>query len=264
MCSVSFIPKARGFYLAMNRDEKRKRFVALAPAIVELNGRHAVFPREPTGGTWISANDAGICLALINWHRIGRRPKNAALSRGLVVRELADKSATDEIATAIIDLPLRKLPPFRLIAISPAEMRVTEWRWNLKRLAMHSHQWQRQHWFSSGFDERRAERERAKICAASGVIRLGQSSLRSRVGGVGGYGGQHAAGSSLMWLRRLHRSHGPKRGPFSICMHRSDAATVSYTEIAVSKQRVTMRYKSGPPCSNGAKVTRTISLTREL
>ena len=33
----------------------------------------------------------------------------------------------------------------------------------------------------------------------------------------------------LNWLRRLHRSHLPERGPFSICMHRSDAATVSYT-----------------------------------
>jgi hypothetical protein len=36
-------------------------------------------------------------------------------------------------------------------------------------------------------------------------------------------GRQHSA-DSLDWLRRLHRSHSPQAGPFSTCMHRSDAA----------------------------------------
>ena len=76
----------------MNRDEKRDRSAALAPAIVETESHRAVFPREPTGGTWISVNDVGVCLALINWHRIERKPKNDTLSRGLVVEELAGQS----------------------------------------------------------------------------------------------------------------------------------------------------------------------------
>src|SRR5436309_7551102 len=128
MCTVSFLPNRHGFYLAMNRDEKRDRFVALAPAIVDLEGHRAVFPCEPTGGTWISANDAGVCLALINWHRIEHKPKNDTLSRGLVVKELAGKSTANEIATAVKKLPIRKLRPFRLIAIVPWERRVIEWR----------------------------------------------------------------------------------------------------------------------------------------
>src|SRR5438034_218983 len=101
MCTVSFLPNRHGFYLAMNRDEKRERFAALAPAIVDLEGHRAVFPTEPNGGTWISANDAGVCLALINWHRIERRPKNDTISRGLVVRELAEKASADKIAAAL-------------------------------------------------------------------------------------------------------------------------------------------------------------------
>ncbi len=146
----------------MNRDEKLDRFAALPPDVVELERHYAIFPREPTGGTWISANDAGVCLALINWHRIAepasgrqlfpkkrnrpdaiearsswatrpveptgcpaglervdRKPKNDTLSRGLVVKELAAKSTADEIATAVKKLPVRKLRPFRLIAIVP-------------------------------------------------------------------------------------------------------------------------------------------------
>ena len=243
MCTVSFLPNTQGFYLAMNRDEKLDRFAALAPRIVDVGIRRAIFPREPTGGTWISANDAGVCLALINWHRVAREPKHDVVSRGEVVRALAAKSSADEIADRVGKLPLRKLRPFRLITIVPSERHVIEWRWNLERLTMRDHQWQRQHWFSSGFDEERAELERQRICDAA------QDRQSTR---------------SLRWLRQLHRSHAPKRGPFSICMHRSDASTVSYTEVAVSGRRATMRYKSGPCCSNGAMVTRTISLARGL
>ena len=50
----------------------------------------------------------------------------------------------------------------------------------------------------------------------------------------------------LDWLRRLHRSHAPQAGPFSACMHRTDAATVSY-RVAVSSRRATMRYRAGTP-----------------
>src|SRR5215472_3960867 len=139
MCTVSFLPKSHGFYLAMNRDEKRKRFAAFAPTIIALEGHRAVFPTEPSGGTWIATNDAGICLALINWHRIKGQPKKDTLSRGLVVKELAGKSTAKEIAAAVKKLPVRKLRPFRLIAIVPAERRVIEWRWNLQRLAIRNH-----------------------------------------------------------------------------------------------------------------------------
>ena len=243
MCTVSFLPKSQGFYLAMNRDEKLDRFTALAPTIVDLACRRAVFPREPAGGTWISANDAGICLALINWHRIERRPKNDTISRGLVVRELAEKSSADEIGVALKKLPLSKLRPFRLLAVDPREMRVIEWRWNLKRLTRHNHGWRRRHWFSSSFDERRAELERQRVCTAAN--------------------GQRSAGS-VKWLRRLHRSHAPEPGPFSICMHRPDANTVSYTEILVLRRQATMRYKPGPSCSDRAVTARMISLARPM
>jgi hypothetical protein len=239
MCTVSFLPKAQGFYLAMNRDEKRDRSTALAPRIVDMGSRRAVFPSEPAGGTWISANDAGVCLALINWHRVQRQPKNDVVSRGNVVRALAGKSCAAEIADGIRTLPLRKLRPFRLIAIVPPEKLVTEWRWNLEWLTVRDHKWQQQHWFSSGFDERRAELERQRVC----------DSART-----------HQSTKKLNWLRQLHRSHEPKRGPFSICMHRRDASTVSYTEVAVSEKRATMRYNAGPCCSNGTVVTKTISL----
>ena len=239
MCTVSFIPKQRGFYLAMNRDEKRSRATALPPAIVDLAERRAIFPRESNGGTWIAANDAGVCLALINWHRIERKPVGDIVSRGEVTKALAGKSCSTDIADAIGALTLRKLRPFRLIAVVLSEQTVTEWRWNLEWLAARTHPWKAQHWFSSGFDERKAQRERRRICDAA------HKQITAR---------------NLGWLRRLHRSHSPKSGPFSICMHRSGAATVSYTEVAVSDQRATMRYKAGPSCSGATMAVKTVPL----
>src|SRR5207249_9347888 len=121
MCTISFVPKSRGFYLAMNRDEKFTRSTALPPAIIDRAGRRAIFPREPEGGTWIAANDAGVCLALVNWHRIEREPVRSIASRGQVVKALAVKSSDDEIAAGLAALPLRRLLPFRLIVIIPSE-----------------------------------------------------------------------------------------------------------------------------------------------
>lgn len=242
----------------MNRDEKRERFAALPPQIVELETHHAIFPREPTGGTWISVNDGGVCLALINWYRIQRKPNNGTLSRGLVVRELAGESSTDKIATSVKRLPLRKLRPFRLIVIAPDQMRVTEWRWNLQRLTKCDHGWQPRHWFSSGFDEPRAEVERARTCAS--FVAGGADPGRCKTSRCDRRAGVNTTGYTLKRLRQLHRSHAPKRGPFSICMHRADAATVSYTEVLVTKNSACMRYASGPPCIPRFTVTKKLPI----
>ena len=199
----------------MNRDEKRDRFAALPPKIVEFENHRVLFPREPTGGTWISANDAGVCLALINWHRIKREPNNGVRTRGEVIRKLAGISTSDEISAAVKKLALRKL--------------------------IRKHSWEPHHWFSSSFDEATAEATRARVCAALP---------------------DESAKQDVKWLRRLHRSHEPERGPFSICMHRPDAATVSYTEVAVSGRSVVMCYKHGPPCSRRSTTTKTCKLSR--
>jgi hypothetical protein len=237
MCTVSFLPKSRGFYLAMNRDEKRTRVVAFPPAIFEERQTRIISPHESGGGTWIAANDAGVCLALVNWHAIKREPRHDVASRGLVVRTLAGEFSSDGVAAGLRALPLRRMRPFRLIAIISPEKSVTEWRWDLHRLRRYEHAWEIRHWFSSGFAEGKASEQRAHVCAAA---RKADST------------------GSLAWLRSIHTSHLPKRGPFSVCMHRADAATVSYTEVAVSEIRTTMRYTPGPPCSGARSITKTI------
>jgi len=213
----------------MNRDEKLTRPTALPPRKRTVNGRAVFAPSEPGGGTWIALNDQGATLALINWYSIRARVGRNALSRGEAVNSVSTAISPDTADAALHALPLNRIKPFRLIGVFPTTSEVVEWRWNMKQLVRKNHRWKSQQWISSGFDEPAAQRVRGR------AFRLAQK--------------QESAGS-LGWLRRLHRSHAPETGPCSTCMHRADAATVSYTEISVSTPGAVMRYHAGAPCQN--------------
>lgn len=235
MCTISFVPTAAGFRFAMNRDEKRSRVAAFPPAAFKRGDRRVLYPREPEGGTWLGVNDAGLCLVLINWHRVEREPSGKIESRGRIIPELIGIANSQAITRQLRTMPLQSLRPFRLLVIDPSQHRVTEWGWDLRNLAEHRHGWAIQHWFSSGYDEPEAEKERTEICRNWPL-------------------------GNAAWLRELHASHLPKRGPFSICMHRSDAVTVSYSEVEVTEKRVSFRYKPGTPCRIGVSMSRSMAL----
>src|SRR4030095_5515312 len=106
MCTVSFLPTAAGFRLAMNRDEKRTRVAALPPDVFAHGRRRAVYPREPNDGTWVAVNDAGLCLALINWHRIKRESEGKIESRGFIIPQLIGASDGRAVGRALRKLAL--------------------------------------------------------------------------------------------------------------------------------------------------------------
>jgi len=217
----------------MNRDEKLTRPTGLPPKKRMVNGRAVISPSEPGGGTWIALNDHGATLALINWYSITARVGGKAVSRGEVINSIS-AATSPEVADASLDeLPLNRINPFRLIGIYPETGQIVEWRWNLKQLVRKNRRWKSHQWISSGFDEPTAQGVR------------GETFQRAER--------QHSAGS-LDWLRRLHRSHSPHAGPFSTCMHRADAATVSYTEVTVSSYEAVMRYHANAPCKTSAPI----------
>jgi hypothetical protein len=227
MCTVSFLARRNGYALGMNRDEKLSRVTACPPALHRAGGRDALFPSEPGGGTWIGVNDAGVTVAVVNWYSAEARVVGQRVSRGEVVsRTLAADSAA-RVDAVLGEMPLAWVNPFRLIGVVGAAKAVVEWRWNLRCLQRLHHPWRSSVWVSSGFDEPGAQQTRGKTFARA----LGEPSA-----------------GSLEWLRRLHGAHRPERGPYSICMHRDDAATVSYTEVSVSRGKASMRYASGAPC----------------
>ena len=232
MCTVTFIARPKGYSLGMNRDEKLTRPAGLPPKETRMNGHTVISPSEPGGGTWIAVNDHGATLALINWYAITARVDGNSVSRGEVVRSGSPAISPDFADVALAGLPLKRINPFRLIGAFPVTGEIVEWRWDLETLVRMNRSWKSQQWISSGFDEPTAQRVRSKPFRRA----LRQPSV-----------------GSLDWLRRLHRSHTPQAGPFSTCMHRTDAATVSYTEVTVSSRRVSMRYHAGASCQIGGR-----------
>ena len=227
MCTVSFIARQQGYALAMNRDEKLARVAGLPPKRSIISGRAVLALSELGGGTWIALNDGGATLALINWYAITARVKGETVSRGRVVNATCAALKPIEAESALAELPLKRINPFRLIGIFPATHEIVEWRWDLKKIAKSNGPWKAQQWISSGFDEPTAQRVRSQTF---------QCALQQKSAG------------KLSWLRRLHHSHTPVCGPFSTCMHRADAATVSCTMVAVYPKKAVMSYHSAPLC----------------
>ena len=232
MCTVTFIARRSGYALGMNRDEKLTRVRARPAARHRLGDGGALFPSEPNGGTWVGVNDSGATLALINWYSVATRVAGETVSRGEAVRSALHSESPAGVDAALAQLPLNRVNSFRLIGVFPKAKTVVEWRWDLRQLQRFSHPWQTNIWISSGFDEPGAQRTRGNSF---------REALR-----------QSSAGSTE-WLRRLQRAHGPERGPYSLCMHRDDATTVSYTEVVVSPRAATLRYTPGAPCCTAAQ-----------
>lgn len=227
MCTVTFMPRKSGYCLAMNRDEKLTRPQGQPPKPTIVHNRQVICPSEPGGGTWIALNDRGVSLALINWYSVATRVERSAISRGEVVKATCAADNRGTMETILSALPLDRINPFRLIAVFAASRQIRECRWDLKNLELKTCAWQTQQWISSGFNEPAAQRERSRTF------------LQAL---------EHKSPDSLSWLRALHGSHSPEKGPFSTCMHRIDAATVSYTQVMVQESKASMSYCTGSPC----------------
>ncbi len=228
MCTLTFIPDGEDFIVGMNRDEQRSRTLALPPKVHTRDNLLAVYPSEPSGGTWIAANQSGIVLSLLNWYAVDSRQLTAKQkSRGDLIPELIFERELFGVTARLRKFDLAGVPPFRLVGISRRQRTVCEWRWDGHNLVALVFSWTRKHWFSSSISDTTAEIHRGATCTAAAPT---------------------ANPRDPFWLDALHRSHCPASGPYSICVHRHDAATVSYTKVSFVTGSLSMAYVSGSPC----------------
>lgn len=226
MCTLSFIAKADGYLIGMNRDERLTRQQALAPQVTGAGTLEAVYPREDGSGTWIASNALGVSFALLNRnHSLASAAK--LRSRGELIPALLESATMRKAATIMDRMDLRGILPFRMVGFFPQERSLFQWNWDTRALEHHRLPWQPRHWFSSGISDELARQVRGTTCSRAW---------------------QDSQAGSADWLRRLHASHAPALGSFSVCMHRPDAASVSYTEIVCRAGELTMRYHAGQPC----------------
>lgn len=229
MCTASWLIQPEGFELFFNRDESRGRGRARPPERLELEGVRALAPVDAdAGGTWLGVNEHGLALGLLNAASAPGSDARAASaeprSRGLLVRGLlAARSARE----ALERLARESLEPYRgfTLALFEAGREPLVHSWDGRELTPCA---ARLPLSSSSLDGVRAQAERERVLA----------DLLAR-----------AAEPERELLARFQASHAPERGPWSPCMHRADAVTVSASQVRVDARAVALRYAPGAPCT---------------
>ncbi len=229
MCTLSWVPAPDGFRLFFNRDERRTRARGRPPRITRTLAGEFLGPVDGDfGGTWIGVNRHGVAGAILN--RYEDTPPGALagrVSRGLLLRDLLLTSRSPaDLVRRTRGARLKDFLPFTLATLAVGRP-VTLIDWNGRTLRVTQTRRPGVLRTSSGSDQGAADKARRAVYQNL----LGASRQPSPEA-----------------LRRLHRSHLPRRGPLSACMHRPEAKTQSLTEVAVAGRQATMWYAAGSPC----------------
>ena len=241
MCTISWFYHEHGYELFFNRDESRERPKADIPRIHNGSVR-SIMPIDPQGGgTWLGVNEYGISCALLNFYQ-GVLPKGALRSRGQIVSSLMACKDVDSVANAIGALELSRHAPFSLLVFPPDGDNVGSimWQWtgrSLDRVQQISPLISSAYDFSSVRESRHSMYQEVTPTALGEVKQLRFNSAEQLVD------------RCIEIHAELHRSHRPSKSAYSICMHRDDAETMSFSHISVGQSRVLFRYADGAPCS---------------
>lgn len=222
MCTASWVHEDGGFQLLFNRDEKRTRLPAEAPRLGLQDGVRTILPADGDhGGAWISVNERGIALCLLN----GAYGVGGLRSRGLLLSDLAGARTADEAMERLESAGLSRYAAFTMAALQPGrKAAMAEWDGVAVKIIEDGDA--QAPLTSSSFDaagvrvKRRAEFER---------ITGGQCDDAAR-------------------LFQFHESHGRGADAFSPCMHRADAETVSFSWVKVTPGEVSFFYTPAAPC----------------
>jgi hypothetical protein len=179
------------------------------------------------GGTWISANEFGLSLCLLNG-AAGIEVPGTRRSRGLLVRELAWALCAGECALWLKHLDLTPYQPFSLLILEPRRSGMLA-QWDGFELTIDPAGDLQMPLTSSSYD-------------AEGVRRFRLNDFARRVGANRSFDP-----ASLYWF---HSSHGRAADAYSTCMHREDAETVSFSRVIVSKDAIRFLYSPGAPCQS--------------
>jgi len=228
MCSTSWLINNEELFLVFNRDESRLRGIAKPPVKRTVDNCRIIMPEDPDGnGSWISVNEHGLVLGLLNLYEFdlmseisfdSKRQKEFT-SRGKLIKDLAMSRDSQAIESALNSIELRHYQPFRLIAVSRESQ--IQLLWDSNQLSV-------------------------KILPAF----VTSSSLKSKQ--VIDYRTELFQNSTLNNTESLinfHSKHSERGMDFSVCMHRESSQTVSMSTIKVTESEVEFRYWNGPPCT---------------
>jgi len=220
MCTLTWRTTPAGYGIYFNRDEKRARAEAEPPAGRQHGGIRWLAPRDPGGGgTWIFANEYGVCACLLNYYEAAGTagPSTGSRSRGLLMDDLAVSESAAALAAAVDAAALAPYGPFWLAAFERGRAQPMVRRWNGERLETP---------VVTDPPLTTSSYRSGAVAAARGAH------FRERVG-------ENDPPAALAAYHRDIDTNDPARG---VCMSRADARTVSFTRVEVDTREVRMAY----------------------
>ncbi|EDY84426.1 hypothetical protein VDG1235_4057 [Verrucomicrobiia bacterium DG1235] len=137
MCTASWSAGHGRLSLCFNRDERKDRAAASPPDCRKIDGVRYLSPLDPVGGgTWLSVNEYGLCVFLLNnYEAQAQRTRGAikARSRGAIPKRLAACPDRSSAVSALRDIGLEEFNPFH-VGLADCDG-VTVFSWNGVALA---------------------------------------------------------------------------------------------------------------------------------
>jgi hypothetical protein len=244
MCTATWIRTQDGYELFCNRDESLTRKSALPPQVLNLGDTQAIAPRDGDfGGSWISVNEFGLSLCLLNLYSVPRL-SGEFTSRGLLLMELAGSHSPEQVIARMAEKRLQQFQPFTLLALAVGQLAVPAviFQWNGSERLIDRDGDRQMPLTSSSFD-------------SANVIESRKRCFDNRAAAAGGIDAD--------LLFDFHRSHDPLPSAYSTCMHRADAQTVSFSQIKVGSNSIEFRYHPHSPCRTGEAEIKTLQRTKQ-
>ena len=242
MCTVTWSLREDGYNLLFNRDELRSRKRAVPPGLRELNGVRYIAPLDKdAGGTWIGVNEWGITFCLLNYYKEPpEKPANFRYtSRGLFLLSLLDCIDLETVKKRLHKMDVSHLRPFVVLAVDDNRFPVSL-TWTGVDVRRQFDSPVRPPFSSSSFNTDAGIENRMQVFAHLPTLEDDKYEVDE--------------------LLLYHKSHIPRRGPYSVCMHRNDAKTVSFTRITVTRKSVALGYAAGSPCRS--RIGKPVELAR--
>lgn len=222
MCTLTWRRSGGRYEVFFNRDELKTRGRAEPPRLQMEKSVRFLAPRDPDGGgTWMLANEHDLTICLLNrWHEEASAESLPRKSRGLLVWEMGVVENVPAAEEYLRKQDLSALRPFTIVAFDPVGERA--WDWDGARLA--------------------AVQPSRPMASSSFHFEEVLSARKARFDDL-----RCCIPAERDLLERYHADaeHGPTA--FSVRMCRTDAQTMSRSQVLVGEGRITWHYLEEQP-----------------
>lgn len=228
MCSISWAwptDETGVLSILFNRDEQKKRPIALLPRIENINGVKSLMPIDPVGnGTWFAANEQGLVIALLNLYEVELSPQKH-LSRGLLVKELSGSKSVSEA----VELLKKKTKPGSTSSFAPFSVFI----FDREKMSLYFAQWDQQ----SLVEKRIHKGAENQFFTSSSWNTKAVQEYRTLA-----YKTQITESDNIVDRRAFHRGFKRDKEEWSVYMSREKTQTVSILELAAGEKSITLNY----------------------